>query len=88
MTTRPSASCAPPSGFSTSLGWPDDGPAPAELTAEEAMVVSQAARIQLTHGLDPDPHARGRIARGPADQLSERSGTLVRLLERLERAPS
>ena len=36
MTTRPSASCAPPSGFSTSLGWPDDGPAPAELTAEEA----------------------------------------------------
>ena len=69
------------------LGWPDDVHAPAELTAEDAMVVSQAARIQLTHGLDPDAHARRRVARGPADQLPELSGSLLRLLERLERAP-
>ena len=64
----------------------DDVPAPAELTAEEAEVVCKAARIQLTHGLDPDAGARARIARGRADELPDRTGSLPRLLQRLERA--
>lgn len=68
------------------LGWPDDVPAPAELTGPEAEVVWRAARVELVHGMDPDATARHRFARGPADEPREGGAPVRRLLKRLEDA--
>jgi hypothetical protein len=67
------------------LGWPGDGPAPAELSAGEAEVVRHAARVQLGHGLDPEGRGFARVTRGPAGVTPAGHGSMRRLLEQLER---
>jgi hypothetical protein len=69
------------------LGWPDEAHPSAGLTSAETGTVRDAARIELGHGLDPDPVHRDRVARGPADAPSARGESLRVLLSRLEDAP-
>ncbi|WP_217923467.1 hypothetical protein [Miltoncostaea oceani] len=69
------------------LGWPDEAHTPTDLGPEESGTVRDAARIQLGHGLDPDPVARARVARGRADAPSAHGGTLRVLLRRLGEDP-
>jgi hypothetical protein len=69
------------------LGWPDEAHAPIDLTPEDSGTVRAAAQMQLGHGLDPDPVARARVARGRADAPSARGGPLRILLGQLADPP-
>jgi hypothetical protein len=66
------------------LGWPDDESDETRLTPEESAVVQVAARSQLGRGVNPDPAARGHVARGHVAE-PPRSGALGGVLDVLER---